>query len=127
MSNMPLGLCIPLESGVEGTIKKLKNLGLPTVQLHSPPQAERTPGHAEEMKSAFREAGIDVTLMFCIYTNEDYKTLQAAGETGGLVPKATRAERVEDTKRIADFVAALEVPAIGMHFGVLPDDRNDPD
>jgi sugar phosphate isomerase/epimerase len=90
-----------------------------TVQLGAP--RDRS-GRAEagQLCSLFRDAGVEVTVVFCGFDGNDYSTLEAVAATVGLTPPKLRAGRLAETREMAEFAAALGCPAIGMHLGVLP-------
>lgn len=127
MDKLPIGVITTIRPDVAATIRKLKDLGVSVIQLLYHPGDIRSVEHAKEIKSTFDEAGVTVTLIFATYENEDYSTIQGGRDTGGLVPPATRASRTVDTNRIADYAAAMDCSAIALHFGTIPENRDDPE
>ena len=124
---MPLGVFTSVGAGLGASIDQLLELGVHTVQVHAPGPAERTRARAEEIADLFAQAGVRVTLVFCGYPGESYKSIPIVRDTVGLVPAATRAERVEQTKQIAQFAAWLGAPGIGVHVGFISEDWESPE
>jgi sugar phosphate isomerase/epimerase len=124
---MPLGVFMSVGAGLGAGIDRVLELGVRTVQVHAPGPAERTRARAEEIADRFAQAGVRVTLVFCGYPGESYKSIPIVRDTVGLVPAATRAERVEQTKQIAQFAAWLGAPGIGVHVGFISEDWESPE
>ena len=124
---MPIGVFTSAGAGLGAAIEKVLGLGLTTVQFHAPGPDGRTRANARQIKQSFSDAGIKITVVFCGYPGESYKTIPAVRDTVGLVPAATRAERVRLTKGIADFASWLGAPAIGVHVGFVSEDWESPE
>jgi sugar phosphate isomerase/epimerase len=59
----------------------------------------------------------------CSYVGEDYGSIALVQQTVGLVPPATRRERVTRTKQVSDIAAELGIPSVACHIGFIPADR----
>lgn len=118
---MPIGVFASSGAGLGlgPAIEKVLDLGVNTVQIHAPGPDGRTPENAERVAGKFAEAGIEVTLVFCGFPGESYASIPVVRETVGLVPTATRDERVKHTRQIADFAAWMGAPGIGIHIGFV--------
>jgi L-ribulose-5-phosphate 3-epimerase len=68
-----------------------------------------------------------LTTVVCAYRGESYADIPTVLATVGFIPHSTRAERERRTLEVSEFAAALGVPGIACHIGVVPDDRTDPD
>jgi len=126
MDKWPIGVFTSVGAGLGAGLDAVKEIGVPTVQLHAPPKEVRSPEKAAEFKQQFADAGITVTVVFCGFEGESYADIPTVRKTVGLVPSETRAERLQETKEIADFAKALGVDVVGMHIGFVPEDPNDP-
>jgi len=104
-----------------------QRLGITTAQILAPPETERTPRHIEELKSRFIQAGIQITVVFCGFPGESYADIPTVKTTVGLAPTKTRAERLTAAYKIADFARLVQVKAVGLHIGFIPEEQNDPD
>ena len=127
MAKMPIGVFTSAGAGLGASIERVQELGVGTVQLHAPPKERRTEPEAAEIREKFREAGIEITLVFCGFAGESYSSIQAVKETVGLVPPTAREERVAETKQIARFANLLGAPGIGIHIGFIPEEPDDPE
>jgi sugar phosphate isomerase/epimerase len=121
---MPLGVFTSAGAGLGAGIERVLALGVRTVQFHAPGPDQRTKARAEQVGKQFADAGIRVTLLFCGYPGESYESIPVVRETVGLVPPATREERLEQTKGIADFARWVGAPGIGIHVGFVSEDPN---
>ena len=119
---MPLGVFTQIGAGLGAAIEKVLDLGVPTVQVHAGGPAGRTPERAEEVADRFADAGIQVTVVYCGFPGESYASIPIVRDTVGLVPPATRKERLADTLAIADFTSWMGAPAIGIHVGFVSED-----
>jgi sugar phosphate isomerase/epimerase len=103
-----------------------RDLGVPTIQLHAPAKASRTPERAREFLERLREFGLTITVVFGGFEGESYADIPTVTRTVGLVPPETRAARTQEMKEIADFAKLLHVSAVGLHLGFVPHDAHDP-
>jgi len=126
MEKWPIGIFTSIGAGLGAGLDAVKEMGVPTVQLHSPPREYRTPEKAEEIRKQFEDAGIVVTVVFCGFPGESYADIPTVRETVGLVPESTRAERLAWTKEVSDFAEVMQCEAIGMHLGFIPEDEGAP-
>lgn len=124
---MPIGVFTSVGEGLGASLDAVKEIGVPTAQVHAPGTELRTESYARNVKKQFAKAGVDISLVFCGYPGESYASIQAVRETVGLVPPGTRDDRVQDTREIADFAAEVGAPGIGLHVGFIPEDWDVPD
>ncbi|NOZ21190.1 MAG: sugar phosphate isomerase/epimerase [Planctomycetes bacterium] len=127
MEKWPLGIFTSVGAGLGAGIGAVKELGVPTVQLHAPPRDMATPEKAAEFKKQFDDAGIKVTVVFSGFEGESYADIPTVKKTVGLVPAETRATRLEIAKRNSDFARGLGCDALGMHVGFIPEGKSDPE
>jgi len=126
MGKWPLGVFASIDAGLGVKLEVVGELGVPTIQLHSPQRATRTKQNAERFLARLREFEIRVTAVFAGFEGEDYADIPAVARTVGLVPPASRAARLEEVKEISDFARLLGVDAVGLHVGFVPHDQSDP-
>ena len=125
MQAWPTGIFASIDGGLGAGIESVKKLGVPTVQLSAPSASLRTTENCAATKAQFSEAGIEISVVFIGFPEDDYQTVEHVVQTVGLVPPGTRQERLRQTLEIADFTAALGVDAIGMHLGFVPGEPTD--
>jgi len=121
---MPVGVFASIDAGLGVKLEVVRDLGIKTVQLHTPAKASRTPENAKAFLQKMKDYDITITVVFLGFEGETYETIARTAETVGFVPEATRAARLEEAREIADFAKLLGVEAIGSHIGFVPHDVN---
>lgn len=126
MEKWPLGVFASIDAGLGVQPEVAHELGVPTIQLHSPHKATRTPERARRFLEQLSAHGLRVTAVFGGFEGESYVDIPTVTRTVGLVPPATRAERTKEMKKIADFARLLGVDVVALHLGFVPHDTSDP-
>lgn len=126
MDKWPVGVFASIDEGLGVKLDVARELGVPTIQLHAPSPEHRTRQAADDFLKRLSEAGIVTTAVFGGFAGESYADIPTVTRTVGLVPPATRAERLAEMKSISDFAALLGVKVIALHLGFVPHDTNDP-
>jgi sugar phosphate isomerase/epimerase len=126
MDKWPLGVFASIDAGLGVKLEVVHELGVPTIQLHAPHKTTRTSRHAERFLGHLEELGIRITVVFGGFEGESYADIPTVSRTVGLVPPATRAERLKEMREISDFARLLSVGAVGLHIGFVPHDTADP-
>lgn len=127
MQTWPLGVFTSVDAGMGVHLDVAQELGVPTVQIHSPHKQTRNARTAESFLKNCQKAGITVTVVFGGFDGESYADIPTTTRTVGLVPRETRAARLAEMTEISDFAKLLGCPAIALHIGVVPADRNGAD
>lgn len=122
MEKMPVGVFASIDAGLGVKLEVVRDLGIKSIQLHTPAKASRTPENAKAFLAKLAEYGIEINVVFLGFEGETYETIARTAETVGFVPAATRAARLEEAREIADFAKLLGVEAIGSHIGFVPHD-----
>ena len=125
MDKWPLGVFASIDAGLGVKLEVAHALGVPTVHLHAPHEATRTKQHAERFLARLKELGIRISVVFGGFEGESYADIPTVTRTVGLVPAATRPERLKEMKEIADFARLLGVDAVALHVGFVPHDPAD--
>ncbi len=126
MDKWPLGVFASIDAGLGVRLEVAQELGVPTIQVHTPHQSTRTKENAEKFLARLKELGIQISVVFAGFDGESYADIPTVSRTVGLVPPETRAERLKELKEIADFARLLGVGAVGLHLGFVPHDTADP-
>jgi sugar phosphate isomerase/epimerase len=126
MDKWPLGVFASIDAGLGVRLEVAHELRVPTIQLHAPHKASRTPERAERFLAQLKELGMCLTVVFGGFEGESYADIPTVKRTVGLVPLATRTERLQEMKEIADFARLLGVDAVGLHIGFVPHNASDP-
>lgn len=122
LSPWSLGVFTSIDAGLGVHLDVAKDLGVPSIQLHTPHAAGRTPQAAEKFLRQIDECGIELTCVFGGFDGESYADIPTVEKTIGLVPVATRTARLIEMKEISDFTRLLGCNTIGLHIGVVPHD-----
>lgn len=123
MSQWPIGVFTSVDAGLGVHLDVVEELKIPTVQIHAPHQQSRTRQAAEEFIKKCAAANIQVTAVFGGFEGESYASIAETARTVGLVPEATRQERVQEMKEISDFTKLLGCTTVALHIGFVPPDR----
>ncbi len=126
MDKWPLGVFASIDAGLGVKLEVAHELGVPTIHLHAPHATTRTKQHAERFLARLKELGIRISVVFGGFEGESYADIPTVARTVGLVPPATRAERLKEMKEISDFARLLGVDAVALHVGFVPHDAADP-
>lgn len=119
----PIGVFASIDAGLGVRLDVAHDLGVPTIHLHTPHRASRTPQRAGEFNQRLADLGIRVTCVFAGFEGESYADIPTVSRTVGLVPPDTRRERAAELREIADFARLLGVKPVGVHIGFVPHDR----
>jgi sugar phosphate isomerase/epimerase len=109
-----------VDAGLGVKLEVAHELGVPTIQLHAPEKATRTPENAAAFLARLQDLGIRLTAVFGGFDGESYADIPTTQHTVGLVPLDTRAARTAEMKEIADFAHHLKCPVVALHLGFIP-------
>jgi sugar phosphate isomerase/epimerase len=123
MSPWPIGVFASIDAGLGVPLSVAAELGVTTIHLHAPHAAQRTAPRADEFLARLDEYGLRVTAVFGGFEGESYADIPTVSRTVGLAPAATRAERLQEMREIADFSRRLGVGVVALHLGFVPHDR----
>jgi sugar phosphate isomerase/epimerase len=123
MEKWPIGVFASIDAGLGVHLDVARDLGVRTVQVHAPHQANRTPAAADRFLQSCEQAGVRVTAVFGGFDGESYADIATTAATVGLVPESTRAARLQEMKEIADFAKTLDCATVALHIGFVPPDR----
>ncbi|MCL6504512.1 MAG: sugar phosphate isomerase/epimerase [Pirellulales bacterium] len=126
MEKWPIGVFASIDAGLGVKLEVAHELGVPTIQLHAPAPATRTPQNAEAFLKRLKEYGMTLTAVFGGFEGESYADIPTVARTVGLVPPATRDARAREMKEIADFAKLLGCSVVALHVGFVPHDKHDP-
>ncbi len=124
MSAWPIGVFASVDAGLGVHLEVVRELRIPSIQLHAPHQHSRTPAAAQAFLAKCADAGITITAVFGGFEGESYADIATTSRTVGLVPEATRAARVQEMKEISDFTRLLGCNTVALHIGFVPDHKS---
>lgn len=109
----------------EELIDKLKQIGIPRVQLALDPIREK-PQVWTNAGEQLRDAGFSIVSGMIGFVGEDYTTMETIHATGGVSPDETWDENWENVPKAADIAAGLGIKLVTFHAGFLPPDEKVP-
>ncbi|MEZ6059645.1 MAG: sugar phosphate isomerase/epimerase family protein [Planctomycetaceae bacterium] len=124
MNKWPIGVFASIDAGLGVHFDVVRELGIPSIQLHAPHKQTRTQASADAFLQKCADAGVTVTCVFGGFEGESYADIPTTARTVGLVPEETRAARVQEMKEISDFAKLLGCSAVGLHIGFVPEDTS---
>jgi len=126
MEKWPIGVFASIDEGLGVHLDVAHELGVKTCHLHTPRPESRSPARVAEFRQQLADLDVTVTCVFGGFAGESYADIPTVKATVGLVPPATRAERTQELKEIADFARALGIDVVGVHIGFVPHEKHDP-
>ncbi len=124
---MPLGLLITPIDGPEETIKRVHDLGLPTCFFSLDAYIGKfTPQLATEFKGLLAKYNVTCTTVEVVGPPPLIWDFMRGPSTIGLVPRATRAARIDALRQASDFAKLLGVHQVQTHCGFIPENPADP-
>lgn len=125
--SMPLGLVISPAEGPEETIKRVHDLGLPTCFLSLDAYIGKfTPQLATEFKGLLAKYNVTCTTVEVVGPPPLVWDFTQGPSTIGVVPRTTRAARIDALKQASDFAKLLGVHQVQTHCGFIPENPSDP-
>jgi sugar phosphate isomerase/epimerase len=107
------------------TLRDVKAFGVRAGQLGFPGELSLD-GAAERWDEALVAEQFTAVTAVCSYVGEDYADIPTVLRTVGLVPQATRAERVARTKEVSNVGRQLALDSIACHIGFVTEEPQDP-
>jgi L-ribulose-5-phosphate 3-epimerase len=125
--DMPLGLLISPADGPEETISRVHELGLPTCFLSLDAYIGKfTPTLASQFKGLLTKYNVTCTTVEVVGPPPLVWDFMQGPSTIGLVPRATRAARIDALRQASDFAKLLGVHQVQTHCGFIPENPGDP-
>jgi L-ribulose-5-phosphate 3-epimerase len=123
-----LGLMIkPTHGAPETPIRLVHDLGLRTCFLLLNDYVNNcTPQAAKELKDLLTKYEVVCTTVEVVGPPPHEWNFLRGPSTIGLVPKATRAARIDALRQVSDFAKLLGVEQVQTHCGFIPEDPSDP-
>lgn len=121
----PIGVFASVDAGLGVSWDVIQQVGVPTIQLHTPQPQSRTPETAQRLREQLQQLGVELTAVFGGFEGESYADIPTVERTIGLVPPATRQARLQEMFEISDFAKLMGCDTVALHIGVVPHDRQD--
>src|SRR5215471_17823934 len=117
-----LGLIIGIGKDPDAALAKVHELGLPTSQIFVD---EFDTNLVTRLRESLQKYQIEATSLVVGGPGKEVWDFYQGPLTIGLVPKATRAERLAHIKKASDFAKQCGISAVQTHCGFIPENPND--
>jgi L-ribulose-5-phosphate 3-epimerase len=126
LKSMAVGLMIQPASGAETAVSRVKDLGLSNCFLSLDAYIGHfTPLLAQELNGLLQKYGIVATSAEVVGPGRLVWDFLDGPSTIGLVPRETRAARIDALKQTSDFAKMLGIPRVQTHCGFIPENPRD--
>jgi L-ribulose-5-phosphate 3-epimerase len=124
---MAVGLIIQPASGAEAAFAKVRDLGMTNCFLSLDGYLGKfSPALAQELGGLLEKFDLVATAAEVVRPEPLVWDFLHGPSTIGLVPRATRAARMDALKQTSDFAALLKIDRVQTHCGFIPEDPADP-
>ena len=124
---MTLGLLIAPTPGDYSSIARVKQLGFTTCFLSLDRYIGKfTKDLADELVAALHKSRVTATTVEVVGPGKLTWDFINGPATIGVVPRATRTERMNALKQLSNFAKVLGVPQVQTHCGFIPENPGDP-
>lgn len=121
--SLRLGLIIGIGKDPDAAMAKVHDLGLPTSQVSVGEFDSELVG---KLRQALEKHQIEATSLVVGGPGKEVWDFYQGPLTIGLVPRETRAARIEHIKKASDFAKQCGIQAVQTHCGFIPENPNDP-
>jgi sugar phosphate isomerase/epimerase len=104
----------------------VRELGFRLVQFGKLADHYYSPAGIEQLTRTLQEHGLQAVALCIVHDGESYADLDAVRRTVGFIPAETVEHRVSFSLRCIETAAALAIPLVTTHVGILPDAPADP-
>jgi L-ribulose-5-phosphate 3-epimerase len=127
LTPLALGLLIKPADGPEATISRVKNMGFTNCFFSLDAYIDKyTPALADELGNLLKKYGVVATTAEVVGPGRLVWDFEDGPSTIGLVPRESRAARIDALKQTSDFAKLLGIPQIQTHCGFIPENPRDP-
>jgi len=124
---MALGLLVKPSRGPEMVFSRVKELGFSTCFLSLDDYIGKfSQSLAQELQGLLNKYGVTPTAAEVVGPGPLKWNFTEGPSTIGVVPRATRAARVDALKQTSDFAKLLGIPCVQTHCGFIPENPGDP-
>ncbi|MGH9437650.1 MAG: sugar phosphate isomerase/epimerase family protein [Terriglobia bacterium] len=117
-----LGVITGIGNDPDAAMAKVHSLEMPTCQIDA---SHLDDNLIQQLLTATEKYGITITALGTDGPGPYIYNFYDGPLTLGIIPRTYRAQRVEKLKKFSDFAKQLNIPAIRIHAGFIPEDPND--
>jgi sugar phosphate isomerase/epimerase len=118
-----LGIVIGISADPDAAIRRVHDLGFSTCQV-SPRDTDDAA--AAKLRQALNRYDVEASAAIAGGPGPEVYNFYQGPQTIGLIPRATRAARIQRRKDVSNFAKKAGIPALAGHCGFIPEDPNDP-
>jgi L-ribulose-5-phosphate 3-epimerase len=107
----------------DAAVARVHRFNLPTCQVHV---GMSPPGLAAPLREALSKYNVEATAVMTLEPGKKIWNFKDGPRTIGIVPRDTRAARIDALKRASDLAKQCNIGAVHTHCGFIPEDPNDP-
>jgi L-ribulose-5-phosphate 3-epimerase len=122
-SKLRLGIVIGISPDPDAAIRRVHDLGFSTCQISPRDTDDAT---AAKLREALNRYEVEASAAIAGGPGPEVYNFYQGPQTIGLVPRATRAARIQRRKDVSNFAKKAGIPALAGHCGFIPEDPNDP-
>ncbi len=123
---MQLGLKVSPASNPEMILRQVHDLGFSTTFFSLDEYIGKfTPGLAKQYRELLDKYGLTLTAVEVVGPGPLKWNFMEGPATIGIVPRATRAARIDALRQLSDFAKLLDVNLVQTHCGFIPEDPAD--
>jgi len=123
---LEIGVMLSARPTADEAMKKVVDLGLHACQVHWS-AGTGTLDEAKELRDAADKHGVDIATLWSMPSGRTVWNFVEGPTTIGIVPPATRSERVLQLQESARIAGEIGVPSITTHLGFIPEFPGDED
>jgi L-ribulose-5-phosphate 3-epimerase len=118
-----LGLILGTGNDPDAAIAKVHDLGFPSCQVYLD---DVELAQVAPLRHALEKYAIEATSLVVGGPGKEMWDFYQGPLTIGLVPRDTRAARIDHIKKASEFAKQCGIPAVQTHCGFIPENPNDP-
>jgi L-ribulose-5-phosphate 3-epimerase len=124
---MELGLKVSPSHDPEAIIRRVHDLGFSNCFFSLDSYIGKfTPGLAKQMRGLLDKYSLKLTTVEVVGPGKLVWDFMQGPSTIGVIPRATRAARIDALRQVSDFAKLLGVDQVQTHCGFMPEDPADP-
>jgi len=125
MAAWRIGTMVSLQEALQDGFARLRELGLDTCQVSCWQPQRLDAASARALRAQALAHAVEISSIWAGHSGRTSWTFQEGPATIGLVPLATRVQRLAEYRAAAAFAAQVGAPSITTHIGFVPENPGD--
>lgn len=122
---LTIGVTVSLGEDPDAPFAEVVGVGLRSCHLVCWAPQLFTAEYAARVKASAAAAGVEISSLWAGHSGRAAWNFTEGPTTIGVVPAATRAQRVDEYRKAADFAARIGAPSVTTHVGFVPENPCD--